>query len=67
MTNFFKGQAFFIFGVLLSPLCAGMLAPIMMWELTESVLGTSIVSVVYLTLWVFAREAMINRKWHYCI
>ena len=67
MTNFTKGLAFFIFGVLFSPMCLGLLAPIMAWKLTESPFVVVAVTIISFSLWAFVREAMINRNWHYNI
>lgn len=65
MTNFAKGTAFFIFGVLLSPILGGMLAPIVAWNLTESHVIAVVVTIVTFSAWAIAREYMIARKWHY--
>ena len=65
MTNFAKGTAFFIFGVLFSPILFGMFAPIVAWNMTESPVIVTIATIISFSAWAAAREAMIARKWHY--
>ncbi len=65
MKNFAKGTAFFVFGVLLSPMFLGLLVPLVVWEMTESPVAVVIATVVSFSAWAMAREAMIARKWHY--
>jgi hypothetical protein len=65
MKNFAKGTAFFVFGVLLSPIVLGMFVPLVAWNMTESPVIVVIATVVSFSAWAMAREAMIARKWHY--
>jgi hypothetical protein len=65
MTNFFKGFAFLVFGVVFSPILLGMGAPLVAWELSHSVLAVVVATVVWFSAWAAAREWMIARKWHY--
>ena len=65
MKNFAKGAAFFVFGVLLSPMLFGLMAPLAAWNMTESPIAVVIATIVSFSAWGMAREAMIARKWHY--
>jgi hypothetical protein len=65
MKNFAKGTAFFVFGVLLSPIMLGMFAPLVAWNMTASPVIVVITTIVSFSAWAMAREAMIACKWHY--
>ena len=67
MKKFAKAAAFVIFGVIFSPIMFGMFAPIIVWNMTNSVFAVVIATVVLFSVWAVAREWMINRKWHYHI
>jgi hypothetical protein len=65
MKNFAKGTAFFVFGVLLSPIMLGVFTPLVIWNNTQNPIATMVGTAVYLAAWAMARESMIARKWHY--
>ena len=65
MKNFAKGTAFFIFGVLLSPMLLGLFAPIVVWKMTENTAFVVIATIISFSAWAIAREFMMARKWHY--
>ena len=67
MKNFAKAATFVIFGVICSPIMLGMFAPLIAWDLTQSVLVVVVTTVLSFSAWAAAREWMINRKWHYHI
>lgn len=65
MAEMLKSAAFFIFGVMLSPLCLGALVPLGIYDLTQHEVATVAGTAVYLIAWVLAWEEMKRRKWHY--
>lgn len=67
MKNFAKAAAFVIFGVICSPIMLGMFAPLIAWDLTQSVPAVVATTIVSFSAWAAAYEWMINRKWHYHI
>ncbi len=62
-----KGLAFFVFGVLFSPMLFGMFVPLMAWEMTASPVAVAVATVVSFSAWAAAWSWMIDRKWHYGI
>lgn len=65
MTNFFKGFAFLVFGVLCSPIMLGLVSAMIAWDLTHNVFATVGSVVVWFSVWGVAYEWMTARKWHY--
>lgn len=65
MKNFAKGTAFFVFGVLLSPIMLGIFTPLVIWNNTHNPIAVMVGTAVYLAAWAMVRESMIARKWHY--
>ncbi len=62
-----KGLAFFVFGVLCSPMLFGMFAPLMAWEMTASSVIVAVATVVAFGAWAAVWSWMIKKKWHYGI
>lgn len=67
MRNFAKGTAFFVFGVLCSPILLGLFVPIVAWELTASAPIVFVSTIVSFGLWAVVREWMMKNKWHDCL
>jgi hypothetical protein len=67
MKNFAKGTAFFVFGVLLSPILLGLFAPAIIWKLTSNELAVIVSAIISFSVWAVIREWMIKHKWHYHI
>lgn len=62
-----KGLAFFVFGVLCSPMLFGMFAPMVAWEMTASPVMVAVATVVSFSAWAAVWSWMIEKKWHYHI
>lgn len=65
MPEMLKSAAFFIFGVLCSPMLFGMFVPLAVYDLTQStpwVIGSTVIS---FSCWAIAWNWMKQKKWHY--
>ena len=65
MTNFSKGFAFLLFGVLCSPIMLGTVPALIAWDVTESVAVVVIATIFWFSAWGIAYEWMKARKWHH--